>query len=114
MEKLALVISPAGQVERLDISENSLSQLQNAVGGLIEAVDIKEDLTMWVNEEFLFSGNEPNLVATAYFEIAGGTYPILGSVVFTGGSDSEGYTMGLSDRHAENIALVADMAVTYR
>lgn len=71
--------------------------LRDAVGGLIEPVDLTPTLTMYVNEEFLYSGQEVNPIASHLFRSAGADYNILGSVIFTGGVDEEGETVGLSD-----------------
>lgn len=101
MSKLALEVNSKGEVREFDISKNSLEQLQSAVDGLFQPIDINESLIMWVNEEFLFRNDlDPNSMATTFFETVGGTYAIHGTVVFTGGVDSEGDTLGLglSDR----------------
>ena len=104
MNKIALQIASNGDVTELDISENSLKVLQGAVEGYIEAVDIFEDLTMWVNEEFLLrSEPDPNPIATAIFGMVGGNYAIHGRVVLTGGTDEEGNTLGLSPDIAEEL-----------
>lgn len=71
--------------------------LRDAVGGLIEPIDLTPTLTMYVNEEFLYSGQEVNPVASHLFRSAGATYDILGPVILTGGIDDEGETVGLSD-----------------
>lgn len=104
MKKIALQIASNGEVVELDISENSLKVLQTAVEGYIEAVDIFEDLTMWVNEEFLLrSEPDPNPIATAIFGLVGGNYTIQGRVVLTGGTDDEGNTLGLHPDIAEEL-----------
>lgn len=111
MEKLAISISPEGVVTQLNIAEDSLKVLQTAVGGLIEAIDIDQNLTMWVNEEFLFfSEPAPNPIGTALFAHVGGNYAIQGTIVMTGGTDAEGYTMGLSNEDTEALLRIIEDA----
>ncbi len=100
MTKLAISVSPEGEATNLDLDNGSLEVLQKAVGGLIQPVDIDAEMTMWVNEEFVYSGFEINPLGSAFFAHIGGTYSIRGTVVFTGGVDPEGYTLGLSENDA--------------
>lgn len=98
--KLAIQVKSSGKATELDITENSLAVLQSGVEGLIQPIDINENLTMWVNEEFLFRGDfEPNLLGTSFYQSVYGENSgiIQGPVVFTGGSDDEGNTLPLSD-----------------
>ena len=100
MSKLAIELSPDGQIRDLDITDNnaSLKILQGAVSGLIQPVGITDNLVMWVNEEFVFMPElELNALASSMFESIGGTYPIHGTVVFTGGLDEDGYSDGLDN-----------------
>ena len=100
MSKLAIELSPNGQIRDLDITDNnaSLKILQGAVSGLIQPVGITDNLVMWVNEEFVFMPElELNALASSMFESIGGTYPIHGTVVFTGGLDEDGYSDGLDN-----------------
>lgn len=79
-----------------DIHDPNLENLQEAVGGLIQAVDLSSNLTMWCNEEGKLNGLPVNPVATAMWtRYFGETDVIVGNVVFTGGSDEEGETTGL-------------------
>lgn len=98
--KLALKITPDAKIEKLDITDNktSLGVLQEAVDGYIEAVDLAHNLTMWVNEEGLLRNDlEVNPVAFGFYP-----NPIMGNIVFTGGTDSNGNTLGL-DEEAEKL-----------
>jgi len=83
----------------LDVMEGSLKVLQTAVGGYIEAIDLTPKLTMYGNEEAKLIGMEPNRAATAWFrKVYRGTPDyIAGPVVFTGGINDQGETMGLSE-----------------
>jgi hypothetical protein len=107
-EKHALVVSSELTAELINIAEQELSKLQIAVGGLIEAVDLTPEITMWVNEEGLLLDNlEPNLLATAFMaEIMNTQTPIMGDVVFTGGIDEEGDTKSLTQA---NVAELVEM-----
>jgi hypothetical protein len=89
-----------------------LAEMQAMVGGLIQPIDLNENLTMWVNEEFIFMPHlELNPLASAYFNVmVGGEYPIHGNVVFTGGCDEEGNLVDLSSLDASQIKLTASMA----
>jgi hypothetical protein len=91
MAKLAIQVTPTGEITELDLDSDALSVLQAAVDGLIEAVDLTNDLTLWVNEEGLLRNDlKLNLIAEAFY-----SSPIMGTVVFTGGTDDEGETLGL-------------------
>lgn len=96
--KTAIVVNSDSTHEVIDIEGDTLRKLQTAVDGLIEPIDLTDTITMWVNEEFLFRDSfEPNLLGTAMYQSVGGAGVILGNAVFTGGTDPEGYTMGLND-----------------
>lgn len=105
----ALEVNSKSEVRDYDITEGSLEKLQGSVGGLIEAIAINDVITMWVNEEFLFKPElDPNPMATAFFESVGGTYPIHGTVVFTGGFDDEGNTLGLSNTDYDKLQRISE------
>lgn len=91
-----------GEVTELDIAEDSLTTLQTAVDGLIQPVDFY-NFTMWVNEEGLLRNDlDRNLVASAFYST-----PIMGTIVFTGGVDDEGETLGLSEGDTKLIQATA-------
>lgn len=105
MSKSAVVITPELEMSVIDISDNDLvlKQLQSAVDGYIEAVPLG-DVMMWVNEEFIFRQDLlPNLLASALFSEVGGTRPIFGTVVLTGGTDPEGYSLGLTTQEVSEV-----------
>lgn len=111
MEKIALVVD-----SKFNVSETGLSleELQAGVDGLIQPIDIREDLTMWVNEEFIFRAEpDPNVVASAFFAEVGGKYDIHGSVVFTGGTDEDGNTLGLTLEHQELVKSLCGYALQF-
>lgn len=105
--KKALQITTSGEVIELDITneETSLTTLQGAVGGWVEAIDLSESVSLWVNEEGKLDGLEPNPYAQVFWDEAfgAGTDFIVGNVVLTGTPDSEGYTRGLDDNTAQRI-----------
>ena len=82
----------------LDAPAGSLKVLQEAVGGYVQVVDLKENLSLWCNEEGKMLGLPANHFATIMWEKRfGKTDVIVGNAVFTGGTDSEGETLGLTD-----------------
>ena len=96
----ALVITTAGAVEVIE--EISLKVLQGKVGGWVQAVDLKPNLTLWCNEEGKMNGLAVNYFATELWEsVYGATDIIVGDVVLTGGADDEGETLGLTDNQIE-------------
>lgn len=85
--------------------------MQNAVDGLIQPIDLSDSVTMWVNEEFLFRNEfAPNLLGTAMYQSIGGEGVIMGNIVFTGGVDPEGDTMGLNQADFDSILELAKSA----
>jgi hypothetical protein len=95
--KTALRINTDFTTEVLDLSSNEYAQLRDAVGGLIQPVDLKPDLTLWCNEEGkLIRWLEPNVIGTHLWEKSFGmTDVIMGNIVLTGGTDDEGETLPL-------------------
>ena len=86
------------------IEDTELETLQDAVGGLIQAVDLTPSLTMWCNEEGKLIGLPVNPVATAMWtRYFGETDVIVGNVVFTGGCDEDGNTTSLLQEDADKI-----------
>jgi hypothetical protein len=95
--KTALRINTDFTTEILDLEADSLMQLQEAVGGLVQAVDLHDDLTLWCNEEGkLINGMLANVIGTHLYEKNFGmTDIIMGDIVFTGGTDDEGDNLAL-------------------
>lgn len=107
--KKALIASPTGEI-RTEYLDGTLEQQQAWVGGLIQPVALPSmEITMWVNEEFLFTGNDVNKFASALYEDEYGrmTNPILGTVYFTGDADAEGNTEGLSPTQIQELQQIA-------
>ena len=103
--KTALRINTDFTTEILDLEAESLTQLQEAVGGLVQAVDLRPDLTLWCNEEGkLINGMQLNVIGTHMWEKSFGmTDMIMGNIVFTGGDDGEGNSLPIS--HAWQVQL---------
>lgn len=98
MGKLALKIDTEGNAFEVDITENELKKLQEAVDGYIEAVDLL-DFTMWVNEEGLLRNDlNRNFIGS---EVCG--FTIMGDIVITGKTDENGDTIGLTSDELENL-----------
>ncbi len=102
MGRKALVINTDGTVAVID---PTLDALQGAVGGWIQAVDLSDRLTLWVNEEGKMVGLPHNRYAQLLWDEAYGEHTdyIVGNAVITGGSDEDGETVSLDD---ESIAAV--------
>jgi hypothetical protein len=112
--KNAVIIRTNGTSEIIDISTNTLDQLQSAVGGWVQAINLNDTLTMWLNEEGKVEGLPHNAVAQWYWDMAFGpdTDYLVGDVVFTGGVDSRGDTLGLDDNTANTLANTSELRVS--
>jgi len=118
--KKAIQIKTTGEVAELDITENSLTTLQTAVGGWVQAIDIATNptftstqwtgITMWCNEEGKLTGLPHNPFAQFMWDKAFGPHTdyIVGDIVLTGGTDKEGETLGLSDEQTEIISNIVE------
>jgi hypothetical protein len=94
--KAALRINTDFTTELFDLEGATLEKLQDAVGGWVQAVDLRDDLTLWCNEEGKLIGLPNNVIGTHMWEKSFGmTDVIMGNIVFTGGTDDEGENLGL-------------------
>jgi len=113
MEK-ALIYKANGTSQIVEFSIGGSSKfLSDAVGGLFQLIHLAPNLDLWVNENYLAEAEEKNLkvnaVASAmYSATTGVTYPILGDVVFTGGTDDEGDTLGLDEGTLARLTLIIE------
>ena len=73
--------------------EHNLSTLQNYVGGLIDIVEIEEDVVIIINDEGKLLGLSPNLVLYEFRDI------IVGDFLFVGQKNGE--TISLSEEKIE-------------
>jgi len=104
--KQGLMITPAGKVEVYDFSKpDELSALQNAVNGWVQAIDLNDHISLWVNEEGKMIGLEHNPLAQLVWDMSFGpdTDWIVGTVVITGTPDENGDTQGLTDEAVETL-----------
>jgi hypothetical protein len=99
----ALVITTAGTHEVIE--DISLETLQAKVGGWVQAIDLDEVVTLWVNEEGKLNRLPVNSFATALWSVVfgEGTDIIVGDIVLTGGTDEEGETLGLEEDFIEEL-----------
>jgi len=99
----ALVLTATGEVKELD--QISLQDLQSAVGGWVQAIDLADDLTMWLNEEGKLTGLPHNTTAQKLWDKTfwDGSDFVVGDVVLTGGTDEEGVTLPLGDDTAQRV-----------
>jgi hypothetical protein len=106
--KIGIVIKADGTLERLDLSEQEqeLKNLQGAVGGYVQVIELEDDFTMWVNEEGKLLNLPVNEIATVIWEVRFGldTDIICGDVVFTGGMDENGETLTISQVNIHRLA----------
>lgn len=103
---LAIKLNTDGIAEEVTLEGegSQLKQLQEAVGGWIQAVDLNPTLTMWLNEEGKLNNLPFNTLATELWEEAyGETDFIVGNVIFTGGTGEEGETLGLDEDTANKL-----------
>jgi len=77
----------------------TLEQMQVFVRGLVEVVGLNLDIDMWINEEGKYEDPRINPLATALAHNSRSISPIdwiAGNVLFTGGADDDGETIGLT------------------
>ena len=99
MEK-AVIIKTGGSKEVVEFTEETFLKLaQGTVGGWIQLVRLhSKGIDLYLNEEGKMDGLEQNFIATALWsEDYGFTDYIVGNVIITGGANSEGNTVGLTD-----------------
>lgn len=106
--KTALQVKTTGEVTELDLSSDSLQTLQTAVGGWVQAIDLASDLSMWCNEEGKLTGLPHNPYAQFMWDEVFGAHTdyLVGDIVLTGGTDSEGETIGLTQEQVDIIKAV--------
>lgn len=109
-KKYVLKVAADGRVEREPFdAEDSLGQLQRAVGGYIERVplELQRGIDLFVNEEGLLNGLPLNRVLTEFATQDSGWIELRGDGVFAA-HDGEGETVGLTE--AECAELEASLA----
>jgi hypothetical protein len=103
---LVAIINVDGTVEAKQI-DGSLESMQSIVEGLIEPVNLQEDLTLWVNEEGMYR-EDYNFLASG---IAG--IPLNGPAFITGGIDEDGKTLGINPAYVSRIKSYAEVVVSF-
>jgi hypothetical protein len=107
----ALVVRPDNTTERIEVPEVEISNaIKSAIGNWFDHVTIQPALDFWVDDEGLHKGLPLNKVATRFYEMLGASSPIVGTVVFTGGSNARGETLSLDENYARAIEFMAQMA----
>jgi hypothetical protein len=101
--KTAFKITTDGWVTKLDLSTEPLATLQQGVGGLVQAVDLSQRLTLWLNEEGKVLGQAHNPYGQFFWDKLYGAHTdyIVGDVVISGGTDEDGNTLGLTEQQVE-------------
>lgn len=117
--KKALQVKTTGEIVEIDLEahpKGELKAMQEAVGGYIERVGIEVDgkpVEFWCDEEGLFSEKDNNVLGSVLYAMAGGRSAIKGDILFTGGSDPEGYTLGLTPEQEADVRFNHDMLVGF-
>jgi hypothetical protein len=104
-----LIIPADGSEVRWESTEKiDLEYLQDQVGGVIEAVEIGTDMTMYLHEEGKVLRLPRNERATRLAKRYGGIALmdfIVGDVVIVGGVDDEGYDTALTETNKGWLAI---------
>ncbi len=110
----SVVVKTNGEVEVKDL--NGLEELQKAVGGYIEAINLPNYGTGYVNEEGKLNNLPLNIVATmAYSKSNGFSHDVLvGDVIFTGDVNEEGNTDDISDKFVDFVKLIAKLVLNLK
>lgn len=108
----AVAVDSQGRIELIPMGPHvELETLQDAVGGYVEAEELAGDLTMWVDEEAAWKGQQLNKVTTNVADQFGVNHQsYVGPAVFTGGADAAGNTLALN---REQVAAVREIAQYY-
>lgn len=74
---------------------------------MVELVSLTDTLDLWIDEEGMYSGQEPNEPATRFAARHGFRnpwgIPLMGPVLILGGTDEEGDTRSLAAEDAEKV-----------
>jgi hypothetical protein len=82
-----------------ELLNGSLEDLQRVVGGWVQAVQLSDTITLWINEEGKLDGLPFNHNATLVWEhfFGKGTDIVVGNAFFTGGVDKDGNSEDISE-----------------
>ena len=92
-EKIRCILVKVFEQPKVVEIENNLSTLQNYVGGLIDIVEIEEDVDIIINDEGKLLGLSPNLVLYEFRDIIVGDFLVVGQ--------KNGETISLSEEKIE-------------
>ena len=92
-EKLRCILVKVFEQPKVIEIEHNLSTLQNYVGGLIDIVEIEEDVVIIINDEGKLLGLSPNLVLYEFRDIIVGDFLVVGQ--------KNGETISLSEEKIE-------------
>ena len=92
-EKLRCILVKVLEQPKVIEIEHNLSTLQNYVGGLIDIVEIEEDVVIIINDEGKLLGLSPNLVLYEFRDIIVGDFLVVGQ--------KNGETISLSEEKIE-------------
>lgn len=93
---VAIRVNKEPIIEDMDITHINMN---NFVGGYLEALRLPNDITLWLNEEGKLIDLEPNLILL----LNGKPYDYVCGNVFFCGVDDEGNSIGLTRIQAEEI-----------
>lgn len=99
----AACLTTDGRLTPLTLNQaHILAGMYAAIGcDLVEPVTLSDRLTMWLDEEGMYTGRV-NLMATLIAQRFGHTHqPYFGHAVFTGGVDTKGNTLPLTPYQVE-------------
>lgn len=117
----ALLIPVEGPVQELELSNEDgegLKQLQELVGGYIEAVDPPEELqlgttTCYINEEGKLEGLAPNMRATDFMVPGVGLWwgdYVAGPMIVCGFNPYTGYNRSIPEAAVKRVRLIEEEA----
>lgn len=112
MKALTLTLDGTTNIVEFTDDDTCYEMIRNAVDGWIERVHLPHlDVDMWVNEEGKLNGLATNDQATLMWVRSYGPCDVIkGNVIFTGGVDGYGGTLGLSDAQIEAVkAQIVDL-----
>lgn len=117
IETLAEGMTVVYRTNVADAEGKTLKGLQQAVGGYVDAIDVRHPVTgeagtLWINDEGKMNGSPMNEYATILAVIGGWAGPaygdyVAGTAVLTGYDPETGETVPMSDAWMEVIASIA-------
>ena len=105
----AVVIDVDGSAVRYELPGDTigLEFLHQHIGHPVDLVQVTSGLDMWCHDEGIIRALPVNRTASVLLRAFGAQQPFRGLVIFTGGSDAKGQTLGLDDAQAAMLIQVA-------